>query len=180
MPARRKKVLATSEQPSIPQSGLQHQCSQLRQLGAIEQELTDQREADSRIENTLSKLVEDINGDRQKSAELLSKLEIELTRVGCALESSAQTNEQQVKNQTAMLKELGNLSKAMALMQQNQSVVHNQMQGHIEESHQWRTDIERRVSKLERIKWLIYIIGVGIASVLGVMAYIATIYAAFK
>ena len=176
--APRKKALAVKE--ASENSTPAHPCNQLQTLGAIEQELSNQREADHRIEATLEKLVADNVAERQNTARIIGKVEIELARVGCALETSAKTNEQQVQNQTAMLKELGNLAKMTALMQQNQEVVHNQMKHHIAESANWRNDIEKRVGRLERTKWLWYTIGAGLVGLICILSYLATIWSSFK
>lgn len=175
--APRKKALAVKE--SSENISPMHPCNQLETLGAIQQELSNQRDADNRIETALEKLVADNVAERQNTAKMFGKVEVELARFTCAMESSAKTNEQQVQNQTAMLKELGNLSKMTALMQQNQEVVHNQMKNHIAESAQWRDDIEKRVGKLERTKWLWYTIGVGIVGLICVLSYLATIWGVF-
>ena len=176
--APRKKALAVKE--ASENASPIHPCNQLETLGAIQQELSNQRDADNRIETTLEKLVADNVAERQNTAKMFGKVEVELARVGCALEASAKTNEQQVQNQTAMLKELGNLAKATALMQQNQEVVHNQMKKHIAEIATWRSDIEKRVSKLERTKWLWYTIGAGIIGLICVLSYLATIWSSFN
>ena len=177
MAPRKKSTLAVKE--AGENIDALHPCNQLETLGAIQQELSNQRDADTRIETALEKLVADNVAERQNTAKMFSKVEVELARFTCAMESSAKTNEQQVQNQTAMLKELGNLAKMTALMQQNQEVVHNQMKNHIAESAQWRDDIEKRVSKLERTKWLWYSIGAGIAGLICILSYFATIWGTF-
>lgn len=176
--APRKKSIVVEAAGTTTSHG--HPCNQLQTLGAIQQELSNQRDADTRIETALEKLVADNVAERQNTAKMFSKVEVELARFTCAMESSAKTNEQQVQNQTAMLKELGNLAKMTALMQQNQEVVHKQMKDHIAESVCWKNDIEKRVTRLERTKWLWYTIGAGLFGLVCLLSYVATIWSSLK
>ena len=79
-----------------------------------------------------------------------------------------------------MLKQMKDLTAITASVKQSQDDTKTMFEKHIHESDAWRANIERRLSKLERIKWFWYTLAGVIAGITGVASYLAAVYDVFK
>ena len=167
----------TNPQPS--RTKIDHNCSRDQQIGEITGRLDAQESTDQRIENSLNELVKNYNADQQKATSNFGELKCEIARIGTALESSAKTSEQLISNQTELLKQMSDIAKLTGSVQSSQNSTHDMLEKHLNESSAWRVSIERRIGKLERIKWFWYSLAVGAAGLIGVLAYGLQFYERF-
>lgn len=157
-----------------------HGCVQCEQIGEINARLDGQESTDLRIESAVQQLVANHDAEKQANYKEFSELKCEITRIGTALENSNENSKQLITNQTEMLKQMKDLTAITASVKQSQDDTKTMFEKHIHESDAWRANIERRLSKLERIKWFWYTLAGVIAGITGVASYLAAVYDVFK
>lgn len=167
--APRRKTTTTVDEP-------QHICSQEKCLGEINARLDGQEKTDERIEQAILGLVKQTVEERKNTADSFEKVHVELAKMSTVLENTSKTAAQQVENQTEMIKQLTNLSNHTESIKKQQDEFKKHIDKHIQESEVWKKDIDARISKLERFKYVWYIVGAGILAILTGAAYFVSVW----
>jgi hypothetical protein len=167
--ATRRKTTTTVNEP-------QHICSQEKCLGEINARLDGQEKTDERIEQAILGLVAQTVEERKNTADSFEKVHVELAKMSTVLENTSKTAAQQVENQTEMIKQLTNLSNHTESIKKQQDEFKKHIDKHIQESDAWKKDIDERVSKLERFKYVWYLVGAGILVILTGAAYFVSVW----
>jgi hypothetical protein len=168
MAPRRK---ATTNETTVAE----HNCNQQKCIGEITARLDDQEKTDVRIETAVLNLVHETTQERANNADNFEKVRIELAKISTVMEATCKNTEQQTINQTKMLEQLVRLSAHTSAIKEQQDEFKKTIEKHIEDSETWKKDIEKRLNKLERFKYLWYILGVGVIAVLSAAAYLVTV-----
>lgn len=159
---------------------VEHGCVQCGQIGEINARLDGQESTDLRIESAVQQLVANFAAEQKANNKTFTELKCEVTRLGTALENSNENSKQLIENQTEMLKQMKDLTVMTASVKQSQDDTKDMFEKHIHESDAWRANIERRLNKLERVKWFWYTLATVAAGVAGVASYLAAVYDVFK
>lgn len=168
--------MATRRKNTTTKDELQHICSQEKCLGEINARLDGQEKTDERIEQAILGLVKQTVAERKNTVDSFEKVHVELAKMSTVLESTSKTAAQQVENQTEMIKQLTNLSNHTETIKKQQDEFKKHIDKHIQESDSWKKDINERISKLERFKYVWYLIGAGILAILTAAAYFVSIW----
>lgn len=152
---------------------------QREEIGYIKSRLDDQEKTDERIEKSIQQLVENHEKQRENTTRDFTELRCEITKLGTLLQSASQTSDQMMQNQTEMLKQINNISISSTALENSQNTIKDLLHSHMNESGAWREKIERRVGRLERVKYFWYtLIGLAVTLV-SVLSYLAAIYDVF-
>jgi hypothetical protein len=164
---------------SQPITNEEHNCNQQKCIGEITARLDDQEKTDDRIEKAVLNLVEQTTHERNNTAASFEKVSVELAKITTVMETNDKTAELQLENQNKMIEQLAGLTTHTAVIKEQQAALKKSLAEHTKESNAWKQDIENRVIRLERFKYVWYILGVGFIAVLSALAYLAAIVDVF-
>jgi hypothetical protein len=156
-----------------------HVCEQASCIGEITARLDGQEKTDERIEKAVLNLIDANAQERANTAASFEKVSVELAKITTVMETNNKTAELQLENQNKMIEQLAGLTTHTAVIKEQQAALKKSLAEHTKESNAWKQDIENRVIRLERFKYVWYILGVGFIAVLSALAYLAAIVDVF-